>query len=193
MATPDLLRVLYLVLLLAVVGGWVFAQGAQGRRRSLKQAATWTLIFLAAIAGAGLWQDIRSEITPRQALVGADAAVEVPRARDGHYYLTLEVNGTPVDFVVDTGATAVVLSREDARRVGIDLDRLWFDGRARTANGEVRTASARIDTLALGPHVERGVRVWVTDGDLDTSLLGMEYLSRFARIEIEDGRLVLHR
>ncbi len=117
----------------------------------------------------------------------------MPRAPDGHYYLTLEVNGEPVDFVVDTGASDIVLSRDAARRIGIDPERLIYTGRAGTANGEVRTARLRADTIRLGPIVDRDVPVWVNAGRMDTSLLGMAYLQRFDSLRIEDNRLILKR
>ena len=67
--------------------------------------------------------------------------MEVPRSADGHYYLTMEVNGAPIRFVVDTGATELVLSRADAERAGIDTGGLIYSGRAFTANGMVETAA----------------------------------------------------
>jgi aspartyl protease family protein len=63
----------------------------------------------------------------------------VPQSADGHYYLTMEVNGTPVRFVVDTGATELVLSREMRGAQGIDTDALIYSGRAFTANGDGAT------------------------------------------------------
>ena len=114
----------------------------------------------------------------------------MPRGPNGHYHLTAIVNGTPLRFVVDTGATDVVLSTSDAERVGIDLDTLVYSGRARTANGEVRIAPVRID-ITLGDTQARGLRASVNEDDLFQSLLGMSYLSRFSRVEIARGELIL--
>jgi aspartyl protease family protein len=112
---------------------------------------------------------------------------------NGHYYLEAQVNGVPVTFTVDTGATDLVLSREDARRAGIDPDDLAYLGAADTANGTVRTARVTLEQVALEGIVDRDVRAVVTDGDLDASLLGLSYLHLFSRIEIADGALVLTR
>ena len=76
---------------------------------------------------------------------------------------------------------------------GIDIDRLIYSGRATTANGEVRTASVRLDEVALAGAVDRDLRAVVNGGEMRESLLGMSYLSRFERIEIAEGRLVLER
>ena len=122
--------------------------------KTLQQAGIWVLIFMGAVAVIGIWPEIKNTLTPRQAYVG-DSTIVLPKARDGHYYMTLEVNGVPVDFVIDTGASQVVLSREDAQRIGIDLTSLAYLGTANTANGAVRTASVRLDTVVFGGHPRR--------------------------------------
>jgi aspartyl protease family protein len=103
------------------------------------------------------------------------------------------VNGEPVRFVVDTGATQIVLSKSDARRVGLDVDDLVYLGRAYTANGEVRTAPVKLDTVSIGPIKDSNVRAVVNDGAMEGSLLGMEYLQRFSSVEIGGGKLILTR
>ncbi|NIZ60749.1 TIGR02281 family clan AA aspartic protease [Sedimentitalea sp. CY04] len=193
MADVDYGRVIYLVLLLAVVGSWVFVQNRQGLGKTVQQLAIWAFIFLGVIAGYGLWDDIRSTVQPRQSVVSGTGQIEVPRSSDGHYYLTLDVNTVPITFLVDTGATAVVLNAKDARRAGIDPDDLAYLGRANTANGEVRTAQVWLDSVSLGSATDTNFRAWVNQGELDQSLLGMSYLQRWSSIEIRRGSLVLTR
>jgi aspartyl protease family protein len=96
-----------------------------------------------------------------------------------------------VRFVVDTGATHVVLTRADAARAGIDPDGLAYLGQARTANGIVRTAQVRLDSLSLGPVAMTDLRAVVNDGEMDVSLLGMSLLNRFEAVELRRDRLVL--
>ena len=98
-----------------------------------------------------------------------------------------------VNFVVDTGATDVVLSEVDARRVGLDPEGLIYSGRASTANGIVRTARVRLEDVSVGGFDEGSLRASVNEGALETSLLGMSYLQRFERIEIRGDRLILER
>lgn len=192
MSDLQLGHLAYLALLGAVVV-YALVQHRQGLNRTLQQAALWGLIFLGAIAAYGMWGDIRQIVTPQQAVFTDEGRVVVPRSRDGHYHLMLEVNGTPVEFVVDTGATGVVLSQRDADRVGLDAANLVYLGRAMTANGEVRTAPVRLDSMALGGIVDRNIPAWVNEGVLDTSLLGMTYLQRWTRIEIARDELILTR
>ena len=184
-------RGLYLSLLGAVLAGYVLVDYRRRLGQAAQHAALWGLIFVGAVAVVGLWGDIRDDVVPRQSFV--DGRVEVPRGPGGHYDATLEVNGAPVRFVVDTGATDVVLSHRDAEAAGIDLDELIYVSQAWTANGPVNVANVTLDEVRLGAFVDHDVRAAVTDGDLDGSLLGMRYLERFDRISIENGRLVLER
>lgn len=184
---------IYLGLLGTVIAGWYLAANRRNLGRMAQHAAVWIFIFLGAIVAVGLWPDVRDTLTPRQSVMQDGAEVVVPMARDGHFYLTLDLNGVPVRFVVDTGASEMVLSAADAARVGINPDALVFSGRALTANGMVETAPVRVDRVALGGVVDEGVRAVVNRGDLEESLLGMSYLRRFDRLEISGGRMVLER
>lgn len=193
MDSYDTGRLIYLVLLGSVIGGYFFVSNRDKLGQMARHAALWGLIFVGAIAGVGLWSDIRNDVIPSQAVFTDGTRVEVPRAFDGHYYLTLQLNDTPVRFVVDTGATDIVLTRQDAARAGIEMSNLVYSGVANTANGAVRTARVKVNQLALGTITDRNLAVWVNEGEMDTSLLGMAYLQRFARLEIADGTLVLER
>lgn len=193
MTGDDIARLAYLALLLTAVGGYFIAETRANLGRNLRYALIWALIFLGILAGVGLWNDVRDDILPRQSSVQDTGEIILPRAYDGHFYATLLMNGQPVDFVIDTGASNIVLTKEDAARVGVELDALRFFGRAMTANGEVRTAPARIATVELMGVQDYGVEVWVNDGEMPGSLLGNDYLQRFDKIEISRDRLILTR
>lgn len=160
---------------------------------TMRHLATWALIFLGAIAAAGLWDDIRRNTMGfEDAMITQTGAIALPRAADGHYYAAVSVNDVPVRFVVDTGATSIVLSPRDAARVGLETDTLVYLGQAQTANGIVRTAPVTLDSLSLGPVTARRVPAVVNEAEMTESLLGMAYLDRFSRIEIAGGQMVLH-
>lgn len=184
---------IYLALLGTVIGSYVLVASRKNIGRSLRHGALWVLIFLGVIVAYGLWEDVRGTVIPRQSVFEEGARIEVPMGSDGHYHMVLRVNDVPVEFVVDTGATEIALTRQDAARAGIDPSELAFLGSASTANGTVQTARVRLETLELGGVVERNVPAVVSGGEMDGSLLGMSYLNRFAEVSFGGGRMVLKR
>lgn len=193
MSDMDIAQLMFLSLLGGALVWGLVRNREFGLKKLLTGATSWAVIFAVVIIAAGLWEDIRRHDLPRQSVIASEGRIVVPRSRDGHYYLTLRINDTPVRFVVDTGASDIVLSHSDAERVGLDLADLAYVGRARTANGEVRTAPVRLDTIEAGSIADRNVPAWVNSGDMDDSLLGMSYLQRWDSIEIRGGELVLTR
>ena len=186
-------NLIYLVLLGSVIAGWFFVQNRNNLNKTLQYMAAWALIFVGVVAVYGLWQDIRHTVQPQQMVTASEGRIELPRAPDGHYYINLQVNGAPVRFVVDTGATSMVLTQDAARRAGIDMDGLHFLTEAMTANGVVRTARVTLDEVALGPFTDSRVPAYVNGGEMQNSLLGMSYLNLYHRLQITGGKLVLQR
>jgi len=189
----DTANLVYLIVLGSAIMIWFFAANRDSLGKTVQQAAVWGLIFTGVIAAIGLWDDISDTVAPRQSVNAEQGRIELPRAPDGHYYLAAEVNGAPVRFVVDTGASDIVLSREDAIAAGLHPDDLNFTGQANTANGIVRIAPVRLDSIAAGGIIDRDVRAVVNSGELRESLLGMGYLERFTSVQITGGTLVLQR
>ena len=193
MSGDDFGSLIYLVVLGCAVIFWFVTNHRQSFAKSIQQGLAWLLIFVGAIAAYSMWGDIRSTVLVQATVDEQAGSIEIPRSPDGHYRLALEVNGARIDFIVDTGASEVVLSQADARRAGFDPDSLPYYGRAFTANGEVRTAPVRLDEMRLGSMVDRDIPASVNGGELDQSLLGMNYLQRFREITITGGNLKLTR
>ena len=187
--TDDWMRIVYLTLLLIFIGGGLAAEFAGRRSSALRQMGMWALIFGIGIAAAIWWEGRQNA---RQTVFDG-RRIEVPMHRDGHFYLTAELNGADVPFMVDTGASDIALARPDAQRIGIDVQNLAYLGRANTANGVVNTANITIDDFRIGDIEDRDVRASVSDSDMDISLLGMSYLRRFARVGFEGDLLILER
>lgn len=186
----TLARLAYLGVMLAALAGWVMVEYRGRLDFALRSAMAWGMIFIGVMAGYGLWSDIRHDIKPQQSV--SNAQIEVPRAEDGHYYLTLNIEGQAIEFMVDTGASNVVLTQADARSLGIDPGALSYMGEASTANGVVRTARVKLTNVDLGPIHDDVLAAYVNDGEMDGSLLGMDYLGRF-HIEITGNTMILTR
>lgn len=187
----DWPRFAYLGLLLLALGGYLFTEMRKDFSKSLRQMVAWGLIVLGLLAGYGLWEDVRTDIAPQQIVEGT--RIELPMADDGHFYVTLRLNGESVNFMVDTGASDIALRRRDAERIGLQLDALSYTGFASTANGTVSTAPVRISLVQIGEITDENVGADVVEGDLGISLLGMSYLRRFARVGFEGQTMVLER
>ena len=193
MSGDNTASLIYLVVLLVAIGSWVFVQNRLSLGKVIQQLAIWAFIFIGVIAVYGLWGDIRHTVQPQQMVLEDQGQVVVPQSADGHYYLTLQINGQPLQAMVDTGASDLVLSMEDAERIGIDTETLRFLGRASTANGEVRTARVTLDDVSLGATVDNNVSAVVNQGDQRKTLLGMSYLRRWSSFEIRDSQMILTR
>ena len=192
MSTDQIMQLTYLVLLGVAIAGSAIVAGRNNMGKMAQQGAIWGLIFVGVIGAYGLWEEISNDVNPRQSVISKGEVV-VPRSPDGHYHLTLAINGQPIDFVVDTGATQVVLSQRDAARIGIDQGSLNFFGSAQTANGIVRTAPVMLEEVTLAGVTDRNIGAVVNAGAMDASLLGMTYLGLYDRIEIANDELVLQR
>lgn len=189
----DVMHLIYLVALLVLVAFSFSPVFRQNFWKTVQQLLIWALIFVGGIVVVGSWDDIRSAALPPQVAYSEDGTIEIPKSMDGHFYVTATINGAEIEFVVDTGASDLVLSQQDAARAGFNLETLDFFGRAMTANGEVKTAPVRLDTVALGPHIDRNIRARVNGGDLGISLLGMSYLNRYPTITMTRSELILSR
>ncbi len=101
------------------------------------------------------------------------------------------VNGSPITFLVDTGASDIVLTLADARRLGFIPGNLDFSEQYQTANGEVRGAPVRLRELRIGQYSLYDLEASVNEGPMAVSLLGMSFLQQLRGYQVEDGRLIL--
>lgn len=189
MLTDDTMQLVYYVVLLVVIGGAMIFELSGRGGQAIRQVMLWVVIFAGATLAASWWMD--GDGSRQQVL--DDGRIEIQVGRDGHFHLDADLNGVPIRFMVDTGASSIALSKADARAIGIDPEGLSYIGTAMTANGRVETAPVTIDELSIGDIVDRNVRAWVIGGDMDGSLLGMSYLRTFARVSFEGDVLVLER
>jgi aspartyl protease family protein len=115
----------------------------------------------------------------------------IAKSSDGHFWADAEVDGHPVRFLVDTGATAVALTADDARNLGIDPSSLQYQYTVMTANGPARAAQVKLGLVSVGRAQVSDVQAFVIDKGLETSLLGMSYLGRLNKFEATQDALVL--
>jgi aspartyl protease family protein len=200
MATDELARAVLLTTMALAVGAMILPRGRGHFRAALEAGVFWAIVMAALAVGYGYKDDLGQlggrtigvlmPGTPME--TGRRGEAEVRRSRDGHFHVAADVDGARIRFMVDTGASSVVLTDDDARRAGIDPDRLIFDLDVATANGRTRAAEVRLGAIAVGDIRVTGVRAMVTrPGQLETSLLGNTFLSRLHSFTVEGSRLTM--
>lgn len=188
LSDDQIAHLAYLIILLTVLVFYALVAKRRGLSRVVRGAVLWVLLFIGALSAYDLWLGARFTLMTTQSSSGE--SVTLRRGFDGHFRVSLRVTGADgverhVPFLVDTGASEMVLTRQDAEMLGFDTGSLPFEGVARTANGETRTAEISLDRVVLADdQAISDVRALVNSGDLHASLLGMSFLSHFARIEI---------
>lgn len=121
----------------------------------------------------------------------ADLEYVIEAGAGGHFVVEAVVNGAPVRFLVDTGASEIVLTMADAQRLGFRPETLRFTQRFASANGEVRAAPVVLRELRIGQFSLFDMPASVNEAPLGVSLLGMSFLKRLNGYGVDDGRLVL--
>ncbi len=190
--TGDSARLFYLILLGMAVAVSVFVRYRGRLGSAMQQAAIWFLIFVGLIIAYGFKDQLLGQLSVGHAARSGNE-IALARGPDGHFHATLEVNGQDVTFLIDTGASDVVLTRRDAARVGLDPDNLSYTIPASTANGTVWGAPVRLGEVTLAGETEFDLRAIVNGGELDISLLGMDYLNRYRSWRVEGDTFYLMR
>lgn len=166
---------------LLVLGGFVarFADKALA-----PQASAPAMNARAATVGA----------TPVSQPVASGRSMTIPRDARGHFQVDANLNGRRLDFIVDTGASVVVVRETDAARLGIHLLPRDYTATVSTANGNIKAARAQFDSVEVG-----GIRIFdvaglvLPDEALKENLLGLSFLSRLRRFEYANGKMVLEQ
>jgi aspartyl protease family protein len=117
-------------------------------------------------------------------------AIVLKREPNGHFYADAEVNNMTIRFVVDTGATGIALTRDDARRAGLAVSAGMFEVVAEGASGDVKGEWVTLDSVKLGQQEAKQVPAVILDGG-QQSLLGQSFLQQFSSVEIKGDRMLL--
>jgi aspartyl protease family protein len=169
-------------------------------RAAVRDALLWLGVAGVLLVGYSYRTELSSvadrvmgEVAPRRGVVAGAGAMTFRAASDGHFHVDATVDGQTIRFMVDTGASDVVLTAADARRLGFDLGSLRFIRSYRTANGPVSGAPVTLKEVRIGPIALGAVHASVNGGDLDRSLLGMSFLGRLSAYGVENGTLTLRQ
>ena len=203
MDKDDFARGMYLSVILVALAAGIVGRGslAQAVRHSL----SWVIVMAALLAGYTYRDDLQwvgrkvlAELVPGLAMLDDRPASEtagpvtVVRALSGQFRVQTSVNGESIPMMIDTGASVVTLTAEDAFRAGIDIDELNFGTKVFTANGVTEAARVTIESLKIGTIERTRVLALVArPGRLDRSLLGMSFLNTLSSYTVSGDRMTL--
>jgi aspartyl protease family protein len=186
------------IMALALVGLIALTLFRQRFSHALESALIWVMVAVLLALGYTYRFELRevservlAELIPGRAATRG-RTVEIARASGGGFSVSAQVNGAHIPMVLDTGASAVVLTHEAAKAAGLPLEVLNYSVNVETANGRARAAPVTLDRLSIGGISERSVPALIAQpGQLRTSLLGMTFLNRLESWEVRGDKLMM--
>lgn len=198
MENNDWLNILYLMVILAFVISGIFARKDISLQKVIKYLSIWIgiAVFIVILYSmrynfSDFKDRIIGELNPSHIKSNQLGQIVINRSFDKHFYANIKINGVKIKFMIDTGATDIVLSISDAKKIGLDLNDLVFNKPYQTANGISYGASAILSNVEFGQLQLKNVRASVNNANMGTSLLGMTFLNKFKRYEIYRDQLIL--
>jgi aspartyl protease family protein len=199
LATDDFGALIYYLALIVFIGGGMLVMFRDSFSRALEAALFWIVVGVVLAFGYTYRSELRdvadrilAELMPGRAAQRSERTVEIVRGRSGDFQVAALVNGARVAMVLDTGASAVVLTQEAAKIAGLPLEVLNYTVTVDTANGRARAAAVTLDRIAVGSIVERSVPALIAQpGQLRVSLLGMTFLSRLESWQVRGDKLLM--
>ncbi len=195
----DIGLILYYLIWLVAIGAAIVVLFRRQLGQALRMALIWLVIVLALVLLYTYRTELRdvsdrvmAELVPGRPVNRGVRVVEIVRGRGGDFRVQAQINGVRVPMVLDTGASAVVLTQEAAKAVGLPVEVLVYNVTVDTANGRTRAAAVTLDRVSVGDVVERAVPALIAQpGQLRTSLLGMSFLNRLESFEVRGDRVLM--
>jgi len=198
LSTDDFGSLAYKIVLLIFLGSVCLMIFRERFAQALIATLMWAAVGIALVIGYSYRFEVHEvadrvlvELMPGH-VVSHGRTIEVARSSGGDFFISGQINGARVHLVLDTGASSVVLTQDDAKAAGLPLSMLNYTVSIETANGRASAAPVTLDRIAIGGLEERSVEALVVQpGQLRTSLLGMSFLNRLQGWQVDGDRLVL--
>lgn len=187
---------IYLIILIVLYTILIFNLPNAQRKKSLLMVSGWISLIIIVVIGYSFKNDFLNArfmayVWPGYGYIKGSHSVSFSKASDEHFYIIAEINNRYIKFLVDTGASDIILTPQDASKIGIDVKKLKFTKVYNTANGQILAAPVIIPQLKIKDFKAVNVKANVTSGDLlDKSLLGMSFLENYSFF-IKDDTLTI--
>jgi aspartyl protease family protein len=163
-----------------------------------KMALAWVAIFAAMFAifsfrfeFQAIWERVKADFAGTAGQTVSGEAIELKRQDGGHYWLQVEINGNPVNFMIDSGATTTAINAETAAKTGVSVDTDGYPVLIETANGTVTAKRGVVPSLEIGPHKLTDHKVVVSESFGETNVLGMNFLDGMKSWKVEGNIMTL--
>lgn len=196
--SEDWSNFIYLTILLIYLVSSVIFRSHIKTSQLLKQFMGWAGIALIAIILYSFRYEFKTvknrvlvELFPSSVVKISDNQISIAISDDGHFYMNININNVPIKFLIDTGASNIILNLNDAKRVGINVNNLNYIRAYNTANGKVMGAIVNLANVEISGIVFKDVTATVNNSSMNISLLGMSFLNRFKKYEFYQDKLIL--
>lgn len=202
-ANEEFAQLIYLSPIAALLGVGILAGNKLGIKKSIQYLLLWGAIIFGLITAytyryefQSVGNRVMASLLPGSTAIITNSRGEteilLSKDRNNHYVANLEVDGYPIKMLVDTGASSVVLTHDDAKRIGINTDELSYSITVSTANGTTSAARTRLNNISLGPISRNNISALVAqDGAMRESLLGMSFINTLSSFHIRNNELIL--
>ena len=178
----------------------VLTNGRIAALKNLSQFAVWVVLIFIMVGLYGFRFQLENfynvamlNLMPSRVSIAQDGSVQIAKSNNGHYMVTANVNNVPIYFLIDTGATDVSLTMNDAKKIGIDTSNLVFNQATNTANGINYAAQIVISSIKIGNIEISRIKGNVIREGLDTSLLGMSFLNKLTSYSFQNDILSMEK
>lgn len=202
MANDDFANAAYMGIFGVVIAAGLLGSGIP-LNYMIRNIAIWAVIILALVAGYQYrfeLNNIASRVTagliPGNAISGSDGngtdIVSIGQSANGHFQVNAYVDGQRIHFLIDTGASTIVLTQADAQKAGININDLSYSVPISTANGRAMAATVRLPEIRIGNIVRYNLRALIAkDGQLESSLLGMNFMNSLSSYTVKRDHLIM--
>ncbi|MGQ5718670.1 TIGR02281 family clan AA aspartic protease [Pseudochrobactrum asaccharolyticum] len=202
LANDDFADAAYMSIFGVVVAAGLLGSGIP-LNHMVRNIAIWAVIILGLVTGYQYQYELKNianrvtaGLIPGTAISGNNAdgseTVSISQSANGHFEVNALVNDQRVNFMVDTGASTIVLTQADAQRVGIDTSELKYTIPVSTANGRTMAATVPLQEIKIGNIVRYDLRALVSqEGQLNGSLLGMNFMNSLSAYSVQRDQLIL--
>jgi len=189
--------------LVFAIGALVLVASALFSRRIgfgeiVRNILAWVAIFAVFIVGfsyqreiLAVWSRVSGEMTGANEQLVVGDTLRIRQSADGHFWVDAKVNGLPVRFLIDSGATTTAMTLRTAQNAGIDISKSPIPVILTTANGSVEAQRGTIQSLQIGPMVAQDLPVVVAEEFGDSNVIGMNFLSKLGSWRVEGPVMVL--